>query len=443
MPNLQALNAEYLALGEAQTMTMAKEYEAIVDYMKDCTAIHHGEYVRTCYKPKLFTEEIFHTFAQDMRLLYGIFQKVTDAYFADAAYRALFGFDARTESLILRSERGHSLLPMARIDFFYNEETGGYKFCEFNTDGTSAMNEDRELHNAQRLSTAYRAFTAAHRTRQCELFDSWVATLCAVYQRARGTAAKPYVAIVDFLDYGSVNEFEIFRQHFAAAGCGAEVCDIRALHYDGKALIGPAGQRIDAVYRRAVTSDVLDHYEECGALLTAARDGNVLLVGDFHTQLVHNKTIFRVLHLPQTMALLNEQEQAYIRVHVPMTRTFAAADLPEVAAHKDAWILKPLDSYASRGVYAGVEYDEARWRTIVAGIPTDGSYLLQEFATPYVTENYGYDSDGTFKRNRYYNLTGLYMYDGVLQGVYSRVSLTPIISSQYSEKTLPTLLVRE
>lgn len=60
---------------------------------------------------------------------------------------------------------------------------------------------------------------------------------------------------------------------------------------------------------------------------------------------------------------------------------------------------------------------------------------------PYVTEDYGLDAAGTFGLNRYYNLTGLYIYDGVVQGVYSRVSLTPIISSQYSEKTLATTIV--
>ena len=60
---------------------------------------------------------------------------------------------------------------------------------------------------------------------------------------------------------------------------------------------------------------------------------------------------------------------------------------------------------------------------------------------PYVTENYGL-KDGVFGRNPYYNLTGVYVYDGTVQGVYSRVSLSPIISSQYSEKTLPTLLVQ-
>lgn len=442
MNEIQHLNREYLAAAESDPAALQRDFERITDYMKASTAIHHGEYVRTCYKPKLLTEAAFAALSADMRVLYRIFGKVMDAYFTDPAYRALFGFDAVTEELILRADRKLSMLPMARIDFFYNEETGGYKFCEFNTDGTSAMNEDRELHNAQRLSAGYNAFRAAHRTRTCELFDSWVDTVSAISRRA-GLGPTPCVAIVDYMECGTVNEFAVFRDHFAAKGFAAEVCDVRRLRYDpaAKALTGPAGRRIEVIYRRAVTSDVLAHYEESAALLQAVREGAVLLLGDFHTQLVHNKTIFRVLHAPQTAALLTEEENRYVRDHVPLTRRFAPEDLPMVLARKDSWILKPLDSYGSRGVHAGVEHDQAAWEALARQC-VEQEYLLQEFCRPYVTENYGL-TDGRFGRNRYYNLTGLYMYDGVAQGVYSRVSLSPIISSQYSEKTLPTLLVEE
>lgn len=177
-------------------------------------------------------------------------------------------------------------------------------------------------------------------------------------------------------------------------------------------------------------------------MLAAVREDVVLLVGDFHTQLVHNKTIFRVLHEPLTQQMLTAEEQAFVEAHVPLTKAFEESDVPRILANKDGWILKPLDSYASRGVHAGVECTQEEWEQIVQNTPRQG-YLLQEFYFPYVTENYGIGLQGTFGKNRYYNLTGVYVYDGTAQGIYSRVSLSPIISSQYSEKTLPTLLVTE
>lgn len=444
MNKLQALNREYAQLVEADPQRLEREFCEITEFMKASSAIHHGEYVRTCYQPKLFTEEVFQSFSADIHVLYGILHKVMDAYYREPAYRELFGFDALAEELILRADPSVSLLPVARIDFFYNEETGAYKYCEFNTDGTSAMNEDRELNRAQQLSTAHREFSARHATRTCELFHSWVSTLCQIYRRARHTLQTPYVAIVDFLDCGTVNEFEVFQGCFVEDGVPAEVCDVRALHYDAEAkrLYGPGGHKIDAIYRRAVTSDVLERQAECQEFLTAVREGAVVLVGDFHTQLVHNKTIFRILHAPQTQEMLTPEERAFVRAHVPLTKTFEESDVPRVLADKDAWILKPLDSYASRGVHAGVESTQEEWEQIVQATPRTG-YLLQEFYRPYVTENYGIGTKGIFGKNRYYNLTGVYVYDGVAQGIYSRVSLSPIISSQYSEKTLPTILVAE
>lgn len=438
----QQLDREYLAAIAAEPQRSEREYRELVEYMRGSTAIHHGEYVRTCLMPKIFTESTFARIVSDMGVLYGIFRKVVDAYFADPSYRALFGFDSRTEELILRSHHTESMLPMARIDFFYNEETGDYKFCEFNTDGSSAMNEDRELHNAQRLSTVYRDFTATHETRTCELFDSWVTAFAGVWKRTRGTDRLPRVAIVDFMECGTVNEFEIFREHFEKLGLPAEVCDVRDLQYQDGCLLGKSGLPVDAIYRRAVTSDILERYDECTALLDAVRDDAVLLVGDFHTQLVHNKTIFRVLQHPSTLALLTPAEKDYVHAHVPVTMSFADAAPEQVIREKDAWILKPLDSYGSRGVYAGVEYDAEGWRKAVESITDREGYLLQEFYMPYVTENYGLVGD-SFQKARYYNLTGIYVYDGVPRGVYSRVSLTPIISSQYSEKTLPTLIVKD
>lgn len=84
-------NRDYLAAAASDPERLKREFDEITEYMKASTAIHHGEYVRTCYAPKLFTEETFRGFAADIRTLYGILSKVMHAYYRDPAYRALFG----------------------------------------------------------------------------------------------------------------------------------------------------------------------------------------------------------------------------------------------------------------------------------------------------------------------------------------------------------------
>ena len=66
---------------------------------------------------------------------------------------------------------------------------------------------------------------------------------------------------------------------------------------------------------------------------------------------------------------------------------------------------------------------------------------MQEFVTPYVTKNTDFSEDN--KYCNYSNLTGLFLYGGHFRGIYSRVSKTEIISTQYSEITLASMAVSE
>ena len=77
MKNALALDAEYLDMARLDP-ALRHDFDAIVDYMKHSTAIHHGEYVRTCFKPKLLTESQFSRIKADMKVLYSIFARVME-----------------------------------------------------------------------------------------------------------------------------------------------------------------------------------------------------------------------------------------------------------------------------------------------------------------------------------------------------------------------------
>ena len=130
---------------------------------------------------------------------------------------------------------------------------------------------------------------------------------------------------------------------------------------------------------------------------------------------------------------------------MPYTALMDAEYLPyeKIITQKDNWILKPLDSYGSKGVFAGVEYEsEAEWKEIVDAHRIHG-YLVQEFCTPYQTKNIDFSKGADADFIDVSNLTGLFVYDGVFQGIYSRVSRGKIISTQYSEIALPSILVEQ
>lgn len=444
MSRLQELEQEYRDLiGRDRKQDYESAQEALA-YIQNSTAKYHGRCVRTLYIPKLFTEEDIRIFEKAVADLYGIFDKVIGAYYEDPGYRKLFGFDERLEKLILREKRYDSNVPIARIDIFYNEETQEFRYCEFNTDGTSAMNEDRELNEALKRTKAYQEFARRHEVRTFELFDTWVEEFLSIYDSWQDKKEAPSVAVVDFMENATEQEFHIFAQRFREKGVPAQVCEIRDLKYRDGVLFAPDGTAVNAVYRRAVTSDIMKHYEEVGDFIRAVEENAVCLIGEFRTQIVHNKILYKILHHPSTQAMLTEEEKEYVRRHVPYTAdlTMDQIDYDGILKDKDRWIIKPEDSYGSQGVYAGVEYGPEEWKEKVDQCLSCSHYLLQEFCTPYETENVDLMQSADAPFQRYSNLTGMFVYNGKFCGIYSRISKTEIISTQYSEMALPTIVVK-
>lgn len=449
LPVVHAACVSYVDQDMPVHMASAKGFR---EYILSSTAKYHNRAVKSLYIPKMFRKEDVENFQKLLDELYGIFEKVARKYREDASYRALFGFPKVVEEMILREETYDSIIPIARIDIFYNEATKGFLFCEFNTDGSSAMNEDREM-NVALNATALGKFIDIHWGKQSfELFDTWVDTFAEIYGQFATRYNKkkvPNVAIVDFMESATTNEFVIFSERFRNKGMECEICDIRELVYEDGKLKTTTGMEIDAIYRRAVTSDIVKHLDEVEPFMQAVKDNAVCLVGDFKTQIAHSKAIFRILHMEETKSLLTDKEKAYVAAHVPLTTELTKEffiknpDVWEnVFSNKNAWIIKPVDSYGSKGVHAGVESDDEEWQAFVKEA-IDQDYILQRFCEPYRCDNIELciDNAEDAKWVTVSNLTGLFTYSGKFAGVYSRISYDKMISTQYNEMAIPTVLL--
>ena len=414
----------------------------VKDYLEHSSVAYHGRCVHTLHIPKIFTADVIEQYRTIVATTYRIFEKVIREYLANAEYRKLFPFSDKLEQLILIPNLYQSVLPIARFDIFYNENDGTFQFCEINTDGTSAMNEDYVLNTAVALNPAHQRIKQKYCFKTFELFDSWVETFINIYNSYEKKKEHPYIAIVDFLEHCSITEFEEFARRFQKAGYETEICEITKLTYQNGVLYSPSGHPIDVIYRRAVTTDVMEHYDEVQDFIEAVKHQDVCLIGSFCTQIIHNKWLFKIIRERETMSFLTPEEQEFVMEHVPATELLddRAETLETVLGTKDRWIIKPLDSYASRGVFAGIDYTQEEWKDIVLR-HTGKDYIYQEYCPPYRTDNiYLVDADAQFKP--YTNMSGLFVYDGVFSGIYSRLSDGGIISSQYNEKAVATLYVK-
>lgn len=397
-------------------------------------------YTRTLQIPKMFSEEDRENFRHIAETMVSIFDKTIDAYKKDPGIRRLFGFSPDLNRLIMEEPGYASRIPMLRVDIFYNEKTKDFKFCEFNTDGTSAMFENNTMYDLLSLNNAWQHFSPDHD--YMELMDTWIDAFLEDVKEASGKD-NPNIVITDILENAYLPELLAFCEAFKKRGLVCEVCDLRKLDYDGTALFSDeTGTRFDAVYRRAVTKDVMSHYHDALPLLLAVEEGNVVLVGGFQTQIVHSKQINEVLASERMQEYLSEEERDFLKKHQPYTADLTRRRIPDLEKDKDRWIIKPKDGYAARGVWAGVDVPSKMWKKLLHDF-ADNGYIVQEYIPHYQTCNVDLINHDASGFQEYSNLTGLYIYNGEFAGVYSRLSDAGIVSTQYNERMTPTVFLKD
>ena len=474
--------------------------------LNNSTAIYHDQVITMGFLPQIFSATELSYFNEIADTTYTILEAITQRYCTDADYRKLFAFSPLLEYLILLPTGYESTIPITRIDIFIDLESKAFKFCEFNTDGSSAMNEDREVCNAIALSETFVQMSEQVALRPQELFDPWVEAFCSIYEQSTHATARTAhedktVAIVDYADKTTIFELREFRKRFERAGLRCLICDVHDLIYRDGILYGTdmdadldnsfsadkVPVRLDAIYRRAVTSDIIEDLtheasqnqksiitpEELAtiqdtqgttALLAATRDCAVCLIGGFKTQVAHSKTIFTMLHHPETLSFMDEEQRLFIQEHVPYTVRLSSESIHtlEVAGNKDRWIIKPIDGYASQGVHAGKSYSTSDWEKLLSECSAKG-YVLQEYCEQYSMPNtlpVPFDDQGKPLFNSletashcihegsfdpldlepYNLLTGLFVYDGVFQGVYMRAGTDSLIVGFRGGITLGTFI---
>lgn len=424
------------------------------EYMMDSTAIVHHRVVASSFIPRLFGKDAYLAMKRTSETAYKILCKVMQHYLDDEEYREIFDFDDRLRELILIPRGYDSLLPFARVDTFLNEDDMTVKFCEFNGDGSAGMNENREITNSIVTSETFRVFKEDHCLQDCSLFEPWVSRFIEIYKTYKYRVDNPRFAICDYLDNGVVDEFYVYCDLFKQAGYDCIVEDVRSLTFDGNHLYSSKGEKIDAIWRRCVTNDVLEFWSDSQPFLDAVRAEKVALIGSFAGHIVHDKQIFQILFKPETQDFLTAEEISFIEQSVPMTAFLDSSEvnLEQIKANKDEWIIKPTDHYGADNVYAGYECDDEQWVDLIdrladsaAGYP----FIVQRYCHPFRTKTLPPDTgileipDGCVKDIpvMYNNMNGLYLYDGHFQGVFSRLGPHPTISKQNEGMTAATIWV--
>jgi hypothetical protein len=302
------------------------------------------------------------------------------------------------------------------------------------------MNEDNTIGSILLRSRGLEDFGREYSLRNPELVKTWVEESIKIYNKWDDTGKKPNVAIVDFTESGTSAEFQLFKETYENEGFSCIIADPRDLEYRDGGLYH-RDYRIDLIYRRIVTFELIEKFDQVKDFVDAYMDDAVCVVGTIRSQVIHNKIFFKILHDQDTLEGLSDDQREFVEKHIPFTGLFKGEEevLQEVLNNKDRYIIKPLDMNASQGVYPGRDFDEEKWRSILDST-FNKEFIYQEFVDPYERDFVVYE-DGRFKAESLGSIVGIFMYNRHYSGLYTRLGKNNIISGVTDYYCAPNMIV--
>lgn len=434
----RALEDEFLEI--ARSLGGDVESRARGDaYLARTNALYHGAPCSWAFTPKIFDRKQIAILADAAETMGRIMEKVTHAFVDNERVRRLFHLPPTLERLALTPTGYGRQIPLARVDVFFDEETGDYQFCELNTDGSAGMTNTVEVTRAIQQSETYRRLVARHPGVQTfDILNGAVDALLDTYaswREGHPTAPEhPSVAIVDYTESASLDELEDILLLLSERGLYAQYVDIRSLHVDEVAdmprLMTQHGP-IDLVYRRAVTSEIAE--KPCpgvDALTRAASEGLACVVGGYRTWPCAAKTVFVALHDPLMEEVLSPEELDFVRCHVPYTQQLSPHSDLTPFGEKDRWIVKPAGGYNAVGVMAGQDCTQAAWEQALAQTARAEGVVqayAPQYRTPVMRGGVLTASEDPLAAEPMSNMEGLYLFNGRFGGVFTRCGTQSVI----------------
>ena len=354
-----------------------QEVETAISHMKarmeeeDCK---FGEKLVPVFLKSLFIEkqQAEHVSRVTSHIL-SILEKVTKLYFKRRDLHDHFYLDKRGDELI-KIDHGYSRnVVICRPDSFFVR--GALRFVEFNCDspagaGFSDTEEGifKETFPYKKLGERYTF--AGHRRMQI-LLDA----LMSCYREFGGKNSHPNIAIIDWREVKTINEFRMFKRFFESRGHETVITDPRDLKFT-KGRLYHKDFPIDLIYRRVIFKEMMHHYDHVQDLLKAYKKRKVCIVNPFRSRLASNKAVLSIMTNPKEFrSLFTDEENQVINRHVPWTRRVMDIQthyennmvflLKHIINHKDHLVMKPADSYGGKDVVIGRECDEADWEVLM------------------------------------------------------------------------------
>jgi uncharacterized circularly permuted ATP-grasp superfamily protein len=403
-------------------------------------------------RPRFLTHGQYRHVARTCHLVMTALETVRLAAMQDATLRAEFGLQAWEETLV-HVHPGYPIAsPTSRLDAFFAHGQDGLKFTEFNAETPAGAAYNDALTDVFLALPVMAAFSRSYACTPAPAAPGVIHALLNAYEVWRGTRERPVVAILDWSDVPTYSEFELFQQRFRALGIDCVIDDPRHCEYrDGR--LYASGTPVNLIYKRVLIDELV---ERCGLehdVVRAVRERAVCMVNSFPCKVLHKKASLAVVSDERFQHLLDNEQRAAVRAHVPWTRVMRERTtlhdgrtidlLPWVAANRERLVLKPNDEYGGKGIVLGWTVDSETWQGAIRTALASPHIVQERVEVP--SEPVPAWVDGALQVSDRMLDTAPYMSGGVvMEGCLTRISQDPLLNvTAGGGSNVPTFLVEE
>jgi glutathionylspermidine synthase len=424
--------AEYHDLLAADEALSAAVFEKLRSAMRRNRLLYGERPIGIALRPHFLEEKQFRGLTRAAERVASALEKIATAVVQSPDLMNQLGLTDAERSLAL-VDPGYSMAGVTtRLDAFVHDDK--IKFVEYNAENPSSLSDQEALNSLLFEVPAMANFAERYRLLQYSPAKRLLETLLSTYREWGGTGV-PNIAIVDWEDLPTFNEFILLREHFTARGVPTIICSPDDLEYRSRQLQCGAF-RIDLVYKRIIIHEFLARYDEKHPLIRAYVNQDVCLVNPFRCKIMHKKAVFELLTDEEHKTWFTPGEKEAIYYSVPWTRRVAERKttregrpidlLQFVRQNRSRLILKPNDDYGGHGVYFGSEMDEREWDNAIT-TALSGDYIAQD-AVDLHTEPFPIFNDTEWMLQPMFVDTNPFLFRGNVCGAMVRLSSSPIVN---------------
>jgi hypothetical protein len=412
--------AEYHDLLRSDKTLAPSVFERLHSAMQTNRLVYGDRPISVALRPHFLEQSQFEVYRRAAELIAGALEKIAAAA-------------VQSPALIARIDPGFTGAAVTtRLDGFIHGQQ--IKFVEYNAENPSSLSDQEGLNRVLFELPAMSILAQRYRLQQFSPVERLLATLLAVYREWNGSG-MPTIAIVDWKNLPTANEFILLRDHFVARGVRTIICSPDELEYDGGRLRS-GNFEIDLVYKRIVIHEFLARYDETHPLVRACVNHRVCLVNPFRCKIMHKKASFELLTDEACVSWFTSKQWAAISRSIPWTRRMAdrrttyygdSVELIEfVRQNRTRLVLKPNDDYGGHGVFLGPRLDERAWENAIA-TALSSDYVVQE-AVDLSPEEFPIFNQAEWKLQPMFVDTNPFLFSGKVCGAMVRLSNSPVVN---------------